>query len=63
MYTPSAYQELARQHHAEVLREARLDHLAAAESRRSRARLVARVRAVFARRAPEPAPRPAVRPS
>lgn len=60
MYSPSAYQELARQHHAELLREAKMARLAEEANPRSRPRLAARLGALLRRR---PAERPALRPA
>ena len=63
MYSPPVYQELARQHYAELLREAensRLAHAANASPRRS---LATRLRDFLSRRpAEQPALRPAAKP-
>lgn len=61
---PSIRMEIARQRYADVLREARLDHLEVLEIRRRRANMLARLRSFLSQRQSEQtAPRPSVKPS
>ena len=64
MHHPDMFQELARLHQAQLVRDAQLHRLARGERQRRRGRLLARVTGLLSRRPVEqPALRPAAKPS